>query len=236
MKRKFILVIFAVLLTTAFLTAANHNRGFSSSSAAAQSAQRTDGEERRTHPRREDKFDRIADMIIVGLISEEQFLELGLGDDDSLEVFRRIREKRSWHMDDESLARAINHNSREAASARTATAVNDFCQNGRCCQRVEVKNGRLFISPPPTITFTNPGECGTDNNDVILSFRTPKWPNTDPYKIRIGSDLWWIRWQLNTLTFGGPAANGLCSDTTRVCAGYRVLSTDVYLLYLWHDK
>lgn len=171
----------------------------------------------------------LAEKIITGLVSERRFLKINLAEEEILEVFKHIRTERGWQIDDDNLLQGIRQQKLETASEQSLAA------SSNCTQWIEVKAGNQYTSPPPYITFTRSGECST-REDVILAFSTPKWPNTNPDKVRIGSDLWWIRWMLSALTLGrGVAANSLCSNTTRVYAGYRVLSLDTYLLYLWHE-
>ncbi len=110
---------------------------------------------------------------------------------------------------------------------------------GPSSQKVEYEQGtneRVY----PTLTFPNPGECGTNDpfiSDMILQYNTYWGPRVDPDKVRWSSDLWWLRSYLPIVYKNGLSANGLSTTTTRVCIGAKGqiwAPNDLRLIYLWH--
>lgn len=53
--------------------------------------------------------EQLADMIVLGLVSEEKFFEMNLSEKEVLEVFKNIRNQRNWQIDDEHLAVTIRN-------------------------------------------------------------------------------------------------------------------------------
>lgn len=106
---------------------------------------------------------------------------------------------------------------------------------GSSSQKVEYEQG-TYERVYPFLTLPNPGECGSDSDDLILQYNTYWGPRVNPDNVRWNSDLWWVKYWVRTMYPSGLSANGLSTTTTRVCVGTRgqVMGTDLELLYLWH--
>lgn len=170
----------------------------------------------------------LADKIIVGLVSEKEFRKMNLPFEQIVEVFKHIRDKRGWTIDDESLATALSSlkPSEPKAEFITPSVV------GNCSEWIELESGSSFAAYPVSRSTTN--ECGGDN-DALLIYNTPKYPNTQTYNLRVYSQLWWVRSTIASC-YGGVSANSLCSSQARVCIGScaKWLGSDLNYLYLWH--
>ena len=86
-------------------------------------------------------------------------------------------------------------------------------------QKVEFGNGNERVYP--ILTMPNPGECGSDSDDLILQYSTYWGPNVNPDNVKWNSDLWWVRSWIRNVYPSGLSANGLSTTTTRVCMGTR---------------
>ena len=168
----------------------------------------------------------LADRIIVGVVSEEEFQNLKLDAAERLEVFKRIRDKRGWMMSDKQLKEVVES---QLDSGRTVYAT------GSCNQFIEMENGSTYATYPVSRTNPNPGECGTDKDDIVLVYSTPRWPSTNADNLRNWSNLWWVRQVLSRCYGGKIAANGLCTSTTRACVGScaKWLGNDLNYVYIW---
>ncbi len=175
--------------------------------------------------------DHLADMIIVGLVSEDQFQDLNLTLTQKVKVFKHIRTKRGWTMTDSDLEQGLS-------SPRLESKKPDPIQpaySGSCGQKIEQESGSSFAAYPVGQTSPNSGECGTDSDDIVLLYNTPNAPNTNADNVRWYSTLWWVRSWLGSCYSSGLGANGLCSTTTRVCMGScgKALGSDLNYVYLW---
>jgi|SRR3989344_988714 len=180
---------------------------------------------------KEGEFARLADMIIVGMISEADFLEMNLSEDEAIAIFRNIRNQRGWQIDDEELTKVIKHKTKSGAADLYALSVS-------CSQRIERESGSAEYVTPYWIDKPNGYECGTDMNDVVLAYYTYWGSRVNPDNVRWSSWLWWVQWVVGRCydSKGGLSANGLCTAYTRVCVGScaKWLNGDLYYLYLWH--
>lgn len=187
----------------------------------------------------ESGYSLLADKINGGLVSEEQFLEMKFGKAQALEVFKRIRDKRGWTLSDDELKEAIDYymsDTSSRASANFSPANTSVAAvGGSCDQWVELENGENYAAYPVQQISPNPGECGTDNDDIILLYNTPNAGRGNPDNIRAWSYLWTVRAVIKSAYRGRVGANGLCTHTTRVCMGTagRKLGRDLNTLYLW---
>ena len=183
---------------------------------------------------------RLADAIIVGLLSEEQFRELPLPLPDRIEIFKAIRDKRGWTIEDNDLAQAvadsqINPSRTNNLGSKEKTS-GDRSASGGDNQYIIMEYGTNAASYPISRVKPNAGECGSDNDDIVLVYNTPRWPSTDTTRVRSWSQLWWVRFVMSSYSNGGMAAHGLLSPTTRACIGSKAkwLGADLQYLYLWH--
>lgn len=240
LKRKRILGMSAALAVTILsfvIVGGNHQFGGSRVAAQAQIPQRAGGEGRIDQPQRQDRFDRIADAIIVGVISEEQFLEMNLTEEQQLEVFKRIRDKRGWGMNDEDLSSTLRQRADDNMSVRDSGIA---AASGDPNQFIEMESGNQYSAYPLYRRSAIGTECGTDrwwDPDVVQFYNTPKWPNTNADMVRNWSTLWWVRWVLSRCYTGGRVAGaGMNTNTTKICIGVcgRTLGSDLNYLYLWH--
>lgn len=117
------------------------------------------------------------------------------------------------------------------------TAVQTVSAVGPSNQKIEFQNGnteRVY----PTLIAANPGECGSDSNDIILQYSTYWGPRVDPDNVRWGSNSNIMNFYLSQVFYrSGLSANGLGSTTTRVCMGSRgqIFGPDALeMLYIWH--
>lgn len=168
----------------------------------------------------------IADMIIIGIVSEKEFLAANLSENDILEVFKGIRNKRGWKVDDKKLASTL----KQKNNLKTPVIL-----LGSCSQSVEQASGDRDAVYPYRQTTPIGNECGGDPDDIVLEYYTWWGPSTNPDNVRWYSLLWWVRWTVGTCYPGGLSANGLCTTNTRVCIGScaKWLGGDLNYLYLW---
>jgi hypothetical protein len=186
---------------------------------------------------------RLADQIIVGLVSEKQFMKMNLSSESMLEVFKHIRDQRSWGASDEDLAETLNWyqpgvKAPGSIPVETPASTVTPAASGPCRETIELENGSAYAAYPYALVRPSGSECTAgDTNDRVLVYNTPKWPHTDSRKVRIWSNLWWVRWVLGQCN-GGALGNNVCTPTTRVCIGrcvrWSVPDRDLYYLYLWH--
>lgn len=96
----------------------------------------------------------------------------------------------------------------------------------QCNQPIELQkppSNQLYkIYPTTYIDYC--GMCGNDKNDIIMDYSVVngKVPSS-PDVVKIWSDNWYVRWILSSLLKGQLSAEGLCSNSIRACAGYRVM-------------
>lgn len=195
---------------------------------------------------------RIADNIIVGLLSEEQFQQMNLAAAERLEVFKTIKQQRGWTMSDEDLQAALelaDHgrespplgNETAKALSVKANAPNAVGQSnaitGSCNQYIRMEEGYSYAQYPLGFAKPSPGECGSDKDDIIIGYRTPNYPRTNTNNVHSWSPHWWVRLGMRVAyTDGGMAANGLCSTVTRACVGTKgraLVGPDLQYIYLW---
>lgn len=181
----------------------------------------------------------LADRINAGLVSEEQFLEMGFDKAQTLEVFKHIRDKRGWTLSDEELKEALTD---YPSNARTSESPNfasvgaaSATVGGSCAQPVELEKGENYAAYPVGHTSPNGGECGGDDDDIIMLYNTPNLGRGDADNIRVWSYLWTVRTVVRRAYRGRVGANSLCERTTRVCMGSagQKLGRDLDTLYLW---
>lgn len=188
---------------------------------------------------------RIADAIIVGLLSEEEFHTLVQTHRERLEVFKAIREARGWSIGDEELSRNLSIQQQEGSNSSfgkpgqftlSASPAARYV-TGSDHQYIAMEAGNSAASYPTARVKPNAGECGTDSDDIVLIYNTPKWPSTDTTKVRSWSNLWWVRAVMrSSYTSGGMAAHGLAGPVARACIGSKAkwLGPDLNYLYIWH--
>lgn len=174
-------------------------------------------------------FREIAERIIIGEISETKFFEANFSENETLEIFKEIRTLRGWKLSDQDLTDSLETN-----TVPEETNCGEEPAAASCSQFVELQNGSSYSSYPVSQVTPNSGECGSDSDDIILIYNTPKWSSTNPDRVRVWSNLWWVRTVISS--YGGVAANSLCTSRTRVCMGSRgrALGNDLNYLYLWH--
>lgn len=187
----------------------------------------------------ESSYSKLADKINAGLVSEEQFLGMKFDKAQTLEVFKYIRDKRGWTLSDEELKESLDYymsNTASLASTNFApTSATVAAVGGSCDQWVELEKGENYAAYPVQQISPNPGECGTDKDDIILLYNTPNSGRGNADNIRVWSYLWTVRAVIKTAYRGRVGANGLCHHTARVCMGKagRKLGRDLDTLYLW---
>ena len=176
--------------------------------------------------------ERIADRIIIGMLSEDGFRKMDLTIAQRVEVFREIAAKRGWKATDTQLEQAIT----AALQPRGDSGIIQPLYSGACSQGIEQANGSSYAAFPYGQTTPNGSECGGDPDDTVLLYNTPNAPNTNADNVRWYSTLWWVRWTLSGC-YSSLAANGLCSIGTRVCIGScgQVLGSDLNYVYLWQQ-
>ena len=179
--------------------------------------------------------ERLADRIIIGLVSEDQFRKMNLTLDQVVEVFKQIGTKRGWNFSDTDLKRIL-----AVALKSKPNSSSDVFQplySGACSQLVEQANGSNYSAYPTGRTTPIGNECGGDPDDIILLYNTPNAPNTNADNVRWYSVLWWVRWVISGCYSSGLSANSLCTTQTRVCMGScgQTLGSDLNYLYLWQQ-
>jgi hypothetical protein len=187
----------------------------------------------------ESDYSSLADRINAGLVSEEQFLRMDFDKAQTLEVFKHIRDKRGWTLSNEELKEALDYymvKTKSPASTNSAPAgATVAAVGGSCDQWVELEKGENYAAYPVGQIRPNSGECGPDNDDIILLYNTPNVGRGNPDNVRVWSYLWTVRAVIKRAYRGGVGANGLCHHTTRVCMGSagQKLGRDLNTLYLW---
>lgn len=175
---------------------------------------------------------RLADMVVLGSVSEEQFFELNLSEKEVVEVFKNIRNQRNWKMDDEYLTVVI----KEALNQRKNEKDAFTALSGACSQRVEKENGsRGYVYPYRRVSPSG-NECGGDSDDFVLEYNTYWGPSTNSDNAKWWSNYWYIRFIVGSCYSSGLSASGLCTTNTRVCMGScaSYLGNDIMWIYLWH--
>ncbi len=107
---------------------------------------------------------------------------------------------------------------------------------GASSQKVEHGYGN-YEKVYPILTMPYSGECGSDNNDIILQYNTYWGPRVNPDNVRWNSGSWLVNLYLERAYPGGLDANGLGSTTTRVCMGDKGMALGpggLESVYLWH--
>lgn len=175
---------------------------------------------------------RLADMIVLGSISEDQFFELNLSEKDVVEVFKNIRDQRNWKMDDKYLTFVIREALNQRKNEKDALAI----LSGECSQRVEKESGSTGSVYPYRRVSPIGNECGGDPDDFVLEYNTYWGPSTNPDNAKWWSNYWYIRFVVGACYPSGLSASGLCTTNTRVCMGScaSYLGNDVMWVYLWH--
>lgn len=120
-----------------------------------------------------------------------------------------------------------------------------------CNQRIEIERPQTQYQYSrrvyPIIVSPNGQECGSDCNDFVLQFNIPEpinygsWTVFDdfstPGNFRLYSDNSSLSFLIWSGTIGkGLSANGLCSNTVRVCVGnsrFGSLRRYFTSVYLW---
>lgn len=194
----------------------------------------------------------IADNIIVGLLSEEQFDQLKLTPSERLEVFKQIKQQRGWKVSDEDLQRALEESDqekmphrrhpREKMTPEPSSAIANIAASssnavGACNQYITMEEGYTHVAWPIGWARPWPGECGSDKEDIIIGYNTPNYPLTNTANVRSWSPFWWVRAGMRAAyPSGGMAANGLCSTVTRACIGSKgqfLLGPEIFKIYIW---
>lgn len=132
------------------------------------------------------------------------------------------------------------------------TAAPSFAQ-GSGSQNIELENGTSDTAYPVAIVKANAGECGSDSDDLVLVYNTPRSGRGNPDNIRvwtanlklravIASPQIWFRGK-NIGGYGGYlAGRGLNTAATRVCVGSKGkiagwgLVNDLTTVRLWYKK
>lgn len=182
----------------------------------------------------------LAEGINAGLVSEEQFLKLDLSEEQILEVFKSISDKRGWKRDDGLLAkvaREIKLNTNASTKAVTAPP--------SCDENIEMKEGWSNMIYPCRYTKPVQGEsCGSGKYDKllpdrVLEYQLPNKPG-NPTDVRWWSNQWMVRKTLQTAYGGVLGSNGFCGNTVRVCIGTKAFGTlspgDLMTVYLWWPR
>ena len=174
---------------------------------------------------------KLAEMIILGSVSEEQFFGLNLSEKEVVEVFKNIRDQRDWKMDDEYLAVAINKILKQRDKKE-----NEFVASTRwdCNQRVEKGSGSTGTTYPYAHVPAVGNECGEDPDDRVLKYYTSWGPSTNPDNVKYWSNYWHIRNFVWFCHLRGLSASGLCTTQTRVCTGSCIaqMGNDIMWVYL----
>lgn len=182
--------------------------------------------------------DEIADGIINGLISEKQFRRKTLSDEQVVDVFKKLREKRGWNMDDDLFTDIATQRGRLPDIESNAVTV----QAGGCDQPIELQSGTRNYRYYSGQRRARAGECGSDPvlPDIVLLFSKPITPRTSPNNFKWWSNAWYVRWVLNAAYGGRLAASGLCGNQVRVCVGARGYSLlgpwDFSTIYIWWNQ
>ena len=191
---------------------------------------------------------RTADQIITGLISEELFQQLDITADQRLDVWKAIKRQRGWTMPDEALEMTLpepvqaklSRPSRKFSPAPESSKQPSMTAAwipGACNLEIHQEYGTTNARWPVYIQRAAPGECGPDNDDVVLVYPTPNYPRTNPQNIRLWHPLWWVRTALLAAyrPWGGLWANGLCGPVTHACVGSagQLLNKELFSIYLW---
>jgi len=176
---------------------------------------------------------KLADMIVLGSVSEEQFLGLNLSEKEVVEVFKGIRDQRGWKMDDKQLAGVISEVLKQKDNSEDKFVAST---RGDCNQLVEKKDGSTGTTYPYDRVSPIGNECGGDPDDCVLKYYTSWGPSTNPDNVKWWCDYWYIRWVVG-LHLDGLSASGLCTTQTRVCIGSRAswAGNDLMWVYLWHE-
>jgi len=200
----------------------------------------------------------IADTIVVGHLSEEQFYEMDLTPDQRLDVFKEIKRQRGWTVSDENLRAALTESEHERNAKRPGKQMEQLASTmprpelasptpntvGYCNIKIPLEEGYSYAQYPIGFTRPNAGECmppgGHDwfVQDIIAGYNTPNYPRTNTANIRVWSPYWWVRDGLRAARIlSSPlAANGLCTPITRVCLGAAAqgfIGADLKYVYLW---
>lgn len=182
-------------------------------------------------------IEKLADSIIIGQVSEDQFREMNLTSGQVFKVFKQISTKRGWKFSDAELERLINV--ALTSDSKKSDGVIQPLYSGTCSQKLEEANGSNYATFPYGQTSPNGNECGDDPDDIVLLYNTPNAPNTNADNVRWYSVVWWVRWVISGCYSysGGLSANGLCSNQTRVCIGScgQALGSDLSYLYIWQQ-
>ena len=123
----------------------------------------------------------LADKIIVGLVSEEEFTGMNLSSDEILEVFKHIRDRRGWTMDDQELEASLG----QYRLRGSQPDIVEMSVTGGCDHFIPLQSGTRYAAYPVYRTPARRGECGPDTNELILVYNTPNWPNTNTANIRV---------------------------------------------------
>jgi len=175
---------------------------------------------------------KLAEMIILGSVSEEQFFGLNLSEKEVVEVFKNIRDQRDWKMDDEYLAVAINKILKQRSIEGDESVVSST--RGGCSQRIEKGSGSTGTTYPYAHVPAVGNECGEDFDDRVLKYYTSWGPSTNPDNVKYWSNYWHIRNFVQICHLWGLSASGLCTTQTRVCTGSCIarMGNDIMWVYL----
>jgi hypothetical protein len=185
----------------------------------------------------------LADQVIAGEVTEEQFLEANLTPNQAVKVFRHIARKRGWKLTDGQVEEIVAQglSGQKQGDGNDTMTLARTCHYGGCSQDIIQSRPPSKVSKSYPYTFTSPNgiECGDDNDDIVFVFNTPKGSKADPKKIRYWHDNWYVRWVLGFVYSCGLGANGICTQTTRMCMGsfpynFQLSLKDFFGIYLWH--
>jgi len=154
----------------------------------------------------------IAEQIVSGTMSEEEFKSLSLSEEEMWTVMRWVLIDQGYSP--EKADRAIEHLRNERAAALRGEGVVPL--KGPCTQMVELQSGGNQVGCRAVYEY--PG-CDSDPSDLDYNFEFKMLWYGDPDLIRWWTDDWWIRHVFCWVYGCNLLGHALCISPKFLCIG-----------------
>ena len=164
----------------------------------------------------------LAQKISDDLITEAQFRELRPTLDGQVVVFKQVLDIWGFASSDEEIRKVLTQQDQQIPASDTGS----IKMTGSCNRDLTATYGNQNVSYPIRTESPKNGECGNDawyEEDMVLVYKTPGWPNTNTSNVFWWHDNSWYRKWLIARYDGKLSANGMCTAETRLCLGLKAI-------------